>query len=170
MATLTRRHTWKKWAPDIGENRELEGGPVLFLELATGLTAEQLTTTGEKLRELRASIKYATPELSEEATQEERLAAIKAAITIPAKLTADPIDRSIPPDTINNVVPIARMPMMELWTRTFWRFPHVKKTLDRDAVTTPRIKITKIRAVLERCVRRNPPNFRQAAFGVGVST
>jgi hypothetical protein len=42
MATLTRRWSWKKWAPDIGENRELEGGPVLFLELAAGLTAEQL--------------------------------------------------------------------------------------------------------------------------------
>ena len=80
MANLTRRFTWKKWAPDIGENRELDGGPVLFLELATGLTAEQLTTTGEKLRELRAGIKYAAPELPESATSEERLASIKAAM------------------------------------------------------------------------------------------
>lgn len=80
MAALTRRHTWKKWAPDIGENRELDGGPVLFLELATGLTAERLAASGERLRELRSGIKYATPELPESATPDERLACSKSAM------------------------------------------------------------------------------------------
>lgn len=42
MANLKSRIRWKKWAPDVGENRTLEGGPVLFLELATDLTAAQL--------------------------------------------------------------------------------------------------------------------------------
>lgn len=57
MADLKRRHTWKKWAPDVGENRELPQ-PALYLELATGITAEQLLTVSETLRgltELRLS-------------------------------------------------------------------------------------------------------------------
>ena len=68
MADLKRRHTFKRWAPDIGENRELDGGPVIFLEIATGLTADQLkeaTTAltemkrGETADELRENIKAA---------------------------------------------------------------------------------------------------------------
>lgn len=51
MAELKRRTRWKKWAPDIGENRELEGGPVLFLELAVDLTAEQLSEALERIRQ-----------------------------------------------------------------------------------------------------------------------
>jgi len=80
MATLARRFTWKKWAPDIGENRELEGGPVLFLELAAGLTGEQLAEVGEKLATMRGSLKYVAPEVPEGATPEERVAASKAAM------------------------------------------------------------------------------------------
>lgn len=80
MANLTRRFTWKKWAPDLGENRELEGGPVLFLELASGLTGEQLAEVGDKLLAMRSTIKYAQPALAEGATPEERLAASKAAM------------------------------------------------------------------------------------------
>jgi hypothetical protein len=80
MATLARRFTWKKWAPDIGENRELEGGPVLFLELASGLTGEQLAAIGEALATMRSSIKYAPPVPADDATPEERLAASKAAM------------------------------------------------------------------------------------------
>lgn len=41
MANLKRRHAFKRWAPDIGENRELEE-PALYLEIATGLTQDQL--------------------------------------------------------------------------------------------------------------------------------
>lgn len=48
MANLTRRFRWKKWAPDLGENRELPE-PVLYLELATDLTAAQLEEVGERL-------------------------------------------------------------------------------------------------------------------------
>lgn len=50
MAELKRRTRWKRWAPDIGENRELEGGPVLFLELAVDLTPVQLSEMSERLR------------------------------------------------------------------------------------------------------------------------
>lgn len=66
MANLKSRIRWKKWAPDVGENRSLDGGPVLFLELATDLTAaqleavaEQLVAAGEKVEtmdELRAAM------------------------------------------------------------------------------------------------------------------
>lgn len=49
MASLTRKHTFRKWAPDIGENRELPGGPVLFLELATGLTELQVKEIFESI-------------------------------------------------------------------------------------------------------------------------
>jgi hypothetical protein len=49
MATLKSRIRWKKWAPDLGENRTLEGGPALYLELATDLTAQQLEEAAEKL-------------------------------------------------------------------------------------------------------------------------
>lgn len=52
MANLTRRFSWKKWAPDIGENRELPE-PVLYLEIATGLTQAQLDAIGEQLRSAR---------------------------------------------------------------------------------------------------------------------
>lgn len=51
MAELKRRTRWKRWAPDLGENRELEDGPVLFLELATDLTPAQLTELAAVLAE-----------------------------------------------------------------------------------------------------------------------
>lgn len=61
MANLSRRTRWKKWAPDIGDNRELveawkaagEEGPCpgLFLELAVDLTPAQLSDAAERLRE-----------------------------------------------------------------------------------------------------------------------
>lgn len=67
MATLKSRIRWKRWAPDVGENRTMEGGPVLYLELATDLTAAQLEEvaahlqrTGETVAtmdELRASMR-----------------------------------------------------------------------------------------------------------------
>lgn len=69
MANLTRRFTWKKWAPDIGENRELEGGPVLFLELATGLTGAQMRELGESLGKAR-EVMYVPP-VAREATETE---------------------------------------------------------------------------------------------------
>lgn len=49
MATLKSRIRWKKWAPDLGENRTLPEGPALYLELATDLTAQQLDEVGERL-------------------------------------------------------------------------------------------------------------------------
>lgn len=71
MATLTRRFRWKRWAPDIGENRELEGGPVLFLELATDLTAEQLSAALERASQLGEGI----------ASREELQQRVQAAMT-----------------------------------------------------------------------------------------
>ena len=67
MANLTRRTRYKRWAPDVGENRELEGGPVLFLELAVDLTPAQLsemraiiaTIHGDSMDEFRESAKAA---------------------------------------------------------------------------------------------------------------
>lgn len=69
MANLSRRWSWKKWAPDIGENRELPGGPVLFLELATGLTGAQMRELGEALGKAR-EVKYVPPQ-AREATETE---------------------------------------------------------------------------------------------------
>lgn len=78
MANLTRRFTWKKWAPDIGENRELEGGPVLFLELATGLTPLQMREVGEALLKAR-DVDYAKPCVPKDATAEQIMALYDAA-------------------------------------------------------------------------------------------
>ncbi len=70
MANLTRRFTWKKWAPDIGENLELEGGPVLFLEIATGLTREQLSDLATALLKAR-DVPYVKAVIPEGATAAE---------------------------------------------------------------------------------------------------
>ena len=48
MANLKRRHAFRRWAPDIGENRDLPE-PALYLELAVGLTAEQLSGFAEAI-------------------------------------------------------------------------------------------------------------------------
>jgi hypothetical protein len=48
MGKLKQRFTFKRWAPDIGENRDLEE-PAIWFELATGLSADQLKTVREVL-------------------------------------------------------------------------------------------------------------------------
>jgi len=48
MANLKRRHAFKRWAPDIGENRDLDE-PAIWFELATGLTDDQLCEVREVL-------------------------------------------------------------------------------------------------------------------------
>lgn len=63
MANLSRRTRWKRWAPDLGDNRDIidaweAGGrrgpsPGLYLELAVDLTAEQLAAVSERLALLR---------------------------------------------------------------------------------------------------------------------
>ena len=55
MANLKRRHTYRRWAPDLGENRELEGGPALWLDVATGLTAQQLSDARTRFAESQAA-------------------------------------------------------------------------------------------------------------------
>ena len=70
MSSLARRWSWKKWAPDIGENRELASGPVLFLEMATGLTSRNMSDLGAELLKVREAV-YAAPEVPEGAGLEE---------------------------------------------------------------------------------------------------
>ncbi|MFA6168655.1 MAG: hypothetical protein WC700_18680 [Gemmatimonadaceae bacterium] len=79
MANLTRRWSWKKWAPDIGENRELEGGPVLWLELAVGLTGAQMVELGAQLKKAR-DLQYVPPPkpVRGEFSDEDFAAALKA--------------------------------------------------------------------------------------------
>ncbi len=78
MANLTRRYSFKKWAPDIGENRELPGGPVLFLEIATGLSQAQMEAIAEQLKAAR-SVELAKPDLAA-LPEGERNAAARAAL------------------------------------------------------------------------------------------
>lgn len=88
MANLTRRWSWKKWAPDLGENREnidawKKGGsqgpsPGLYLELATGLTGRQMTELGAALGKAREVV-YVKPQLAEGAPTEDVIAAYEAA-------------------------------------------------------------------------------------------
>ena len=78
MANLTRKFSWKKWAPDIGENRELEGGPVLFLDIATGLTPKQLAEVSERIAATRG-VKYATAIVTESMGTDEMAAAFEGA-------------------------------------------------------------------------------------------
>ena len=42
MANLTRAYRWERFAPDIGDNLSLPEGQRLELEVASGLTGEQL--------------------------------------------------------------------------------------------------------------------------------
>lgn len=49
MANLTRRHTFKRWVPDIGDNREQEPKNQLALELAVHLTMEQMDALDDAL-------------------------------------------------------------------------------------------------------------------------
>lgn len=88
MANLTRRWSWKKWAPDIGENREPPGPPQLFLEIASGLAGRQMAEIGERLQAAQ-DIVFKSPPLVEgqpieqmvaahEAAQQDFLAAIRA--------------------------------------------------------------------------------------------
>lgn len=71
MANLKRRHAFKRWAPDIGENRDLPE-PALWFDLATGLSAEQLAGIRERMA------KPVTP--PEEGTPEQRLEGLKTAL------------------------------------------------------------------------------------------
>lgn len=73
MANLKRRHAFKRWAPDIGENRDLPE-PALYLEVAVGLTAETLNSV---LSALAAPIKPPPP-LDKSLTGEALIAALKA--------------------------------------------------------------------------------------------
>jgi len=42
MTTLKRRHAFKRWVPDLGENRELPEREQLALDLAVHLTLQQM--------------------------------------------------------------------------------------------------------------------------------
>lgn len=84
MANLTRRFTWKKWAPDLGENRELPE-PVLYLEIATGLTKAQLDAIGETLRTAR-DVTFEQPDFAALPEGERGAAAEKALAAYIAKL------------------------------------------------------------------------------------
>lgn len=64
---LKRRHAFKRWAPDIGENRDLPGGPGLWFELATGLSAEQLSAIRERMARPVADSTDAAPAVRLEA-------------------------------------------------------------------------------------------------------
>lgn len=48
MGKLKQRFTFKRWAPDIGENRDLDE-PAIWFELATGLSEAQLKAVRAKL-------------------------------------------------------------------------------------------------------------------------
>lgn len=62
MSNLARRWSWKKWAPDIGENLEARPeGPLLYLEIATGISARQMAEVGEVLRKAN-NVRLVAPE------------------------------------------------------------------------------------------------------------
>lgn len=73
MANLKRRFSFKRWAPDIGENRDLPE-PALYLEIATGLTAEQLRVVTDTIQ----APMEAQPPLDEALTGEALMEALKA--------------------------------------------------------------------------------------------
>jgi len=60
MANLKRTYRWEKWAPNLGDNRELPEAERLHLELATGLTAAKLSEVAKALR-LVAEEKFQAP-------------------------------------------------------------------------------------------------------------
>ena len=70
MANLDSIHTWERWAPNVGDNRTRKGGPVIYLELATGLTAAQVAGIGAKIRDL-AKLNLEPVVVEKDATPEE---------------------------------------------------------------------------------------------------
>lgn len=59
MANLTRTYRWERFAPDIGDNLELPEGERLELEVASGLTGEQLAAHLDALRTSTADVEPA---------------------------------------------------------------------------------------------------------------
>lgn len=53
MANLTRRTRWAPYAPNLGDNLELPEAERLTLEVATGLTKQQLLDFSAATRELK---------------------------------------------------------------------------------------------------------------------
>lgn len=65
---LKRRSTFRRWAPDIGENRDLPT-PGLYFELATGLGMEDIIAIRQRLSQ--------SVEVPEEVALEQKLQALK---------------------------------------------------------------------------------------------
>lgn len=53
MANLTRAWRWERFAPDLGDNLSLPEGERLYLEVASGLSGEQLAAFHATLRDMK---------------------------------------------------------------------------------------------------------------------
>ena len=74
---------------------------------------------------------------------------------MPANATVEPTDISNPPATMTNIMPNARMPLMEACLRMLTRLPGVMKLGFRQVKTiTSAIKITKMKYSLMSVLMR----------------
>lgn len=80
MANLDNVFSWERWAPNIGDNRTRAGGPVLWLQLATGLTAAQLAGMKTRWGGI-AKVPLELPPVVPDELPEARAAAIDATFT-----------------------------------------------------------------------------------------
>src|SRR5262245_12283814 len=75
---------------------------------------------------------------------------------MPVNETFEPIERSIPPETIRRVVPQARIPTKEICCRMFCQFAQVKKTSEPTVVTIQMTRMTLARTSFPWNARRRP--------------
>ncbi len=62
--------------------------------------------------------------------------------TIPEMASSEPTERSMPPQSTTKVIPMARMPLMEVCRRTLAQLPQVRKNSLAKVRTTQRTKKT----------------------------
>ena len=92
-------------------------------------------------------------------------------MTIAVKPSTDPIERSMLRDTMISTMPVAMMPIDELWTERFQRFRGVMKSppdaMWKPIQMTPRAITIPSRRVSSSAARSNPRALRP---GVGSVT
>ncbi len=82
----------------------------------------------------------------------------KVAAITPVSATIDPTDRSIPPDTMTNIIPMARIPLMEACLRMFTRLAGLANAFGDRIINM--INMTKNAMMIPISLKRRSLNSR----------
>src|SRR5690606_26870104 len=95
----------------------------------------------------------------------------KLALTIPANATTEPTERSIPRVRMTNVMPMARMPLIEVCSRTLEILPAVRKySLENERIVAKSRKAMNMPYSWITSLRRSEPNQLDDEFFSVVDT